>query len=380
MRKNISITFIVLAILAITGWSIWSRPSLDTMVGQMIMTGFHGDGDAHDADAFDRVLGQIRRGQIGGVILFDIDVAGLRERGLPTTDIFSSNIRTMPQVRAMTTRLQDAANGTLFIAVDQEGGAVQRLKPQHGFAPIPSAAEMNGPASEIYNTAYDLGSRLAELGINMNFAPVLDVNINRESPIIGKKGRAFSDNADTVADRGDAFAHGLGDAGIAYSFKHFPGHGSATTDSHHGITDITETWREEELIPYQKIIPLHRPGAMVMVGHIINRNIDDVPASLSRKTITMLRDMGFDGVVVSDDMNMGAIVNEYGPRDAVRRAIDAGNDLLVFGNNLIFDPDTGAKVHAMIIDMVRRGEISRKRIYDSYRRIQKLKKQIGLMR
>jgi len=359
-----------------------TRPSTDEMVGQMIMTGFHGDGAGDNEQDLQIVESQIRRGLVGGVILFDIDMPGLRARGIPDNEvrkhIFSNNIKNTAQVKSLTRRLQDAGGGNLFVAIDQEGGKVQRLKPEHGFPSTPAAADMATDPNATYTIAYDLGTRLHDLGINVNFAPVLDVNVNPDCPVIGKMGRSFSGNPDVVARYAGAFAKGLGDAKMAYSFKHFPGHGSSAADSHHGITDITKTWREYELAPYRKLVSQNPRGAMVMVGHILNRNIDDVPASLSRRTIEILRNMGFDGVVVSDDMTMGAIVNEYSQRDAIKRAINAGNDLLVFGNNIIYDPHTGERVHAIIIDLIRNGEIKKSRIRESYRRIMKLKKDIGL--
>lgn len=356
-----------------------TRPTLSEMVGQMIMTGFHGDGTDLSDENFIAICDQISTGQIGGVILFDVDVHGLVSSGVPIsaarTQIFSSNIKNMPQVRALTRHLTEIAPRGLLVAVDQEGGTVMRLKPPHGFISTPSPAEMGaGQTSETYAIAHDMGTRLRELGINVNFAPSLDVNVNPESPIIGARGRSFSENPATVASHAAAFARGLDDAGIAYAFKHFPGHGSAGTDSHMGMTDITNTYDDVEMIPWHTVLPRATSRAMVMVAHVINTNIDDVPASLSRPTIQQIRDMGFDGVIVSDDMDMGAIANEYGLRTAVRMAIDAGNDVLVFGNNLTFDKNRGRDINMMITDMVRRGEIPRSRIRESYRRIMRMKR------
>lgn len=358
------------------------EPSLKMMIGQMIMVGFRGDGMGENEPQLRTTENEIRSGIVGGVILFDVDVPGLYERGIAPTEmrnhIFSRNIKNVNQVKALTHRLQNAGNGNLLIAIDQEGGTVQRLKPEHGFISTPAPAEMATDSAATRRIAYNLGKRLHGLGFNVNFAPALDVNVNPNCPVIGKRGRSFSTNPDTVTRYAGAFAGGLKRAKMAYSFKHFPGHGSSVADSHHGITDITNTWQEYELEPYRKLLANNPRGAMVMVGHILNRNIDSVPASLSPRTIGMLRKMGFNGVVVSDDMTMGAIVNEYSQRDAIRRAITAGNDLLVFGNNATYDADVGQTVHAMILDMVNSGEIPKSRIRQSYRRIATLKKELGL--
>ncbi len=382
--ENKKVFFICAVALAfVCGTVAWmhKRPSLNDMVGQIIMTGFHGDGMGENADDFAAIESQIQDGVIGGIILFDVDISGLLARGMTMEQakqqIFSSNIKNIDQVKNMVSRLQKIAPKKLLVAVDQEGGNIQRLKPEHGFASIPSAAQLGrGDTNTTYEIAYDLGSRLHDLGINMDFAPLLDVNVNPESPAIGAKERSFSDDPETVATFGGAFARGLADAGIAYSFKHFPGHGSAGTDSHNGITDITNTYQEYELEPWRELLSDNDVRTTVMVAHVINNNFDNVPASLSGKTISMLRDMGFDGVIVSDDMDMGAIANEYGLAQAIKMALDAGNDVLVFGNNLTFDRNRGRDVHGIIMHLVDTGQIKKSRIRESYNRIMRLKKHI----
>ena len=354
---------------------------LRKMVGQMIMTGFHGDGTDKNDPNFVAIKKQIKSGQIGGVILFDVDLSGLTAAGMSIAEakqqIFSSNIKNTEQLKKLNEYLQSIAPDTLLIAIDQEGGNIQRLKPEHGFAPIPSAKQLaHGDTQTTYNTAFDLGQRLGDLGFNVDFAPLLDVDVNPQSPAIGAKERSFSKNPETVIKFADAFARGLGDAHIAYSFKHFPGHGSATGDTHEGITDITKTYQKYELKPWETLLKQTSPYAMVMVAHVVNNDFDTLPASLSQKTINMVRDMGFDGVIVSDDMDMGAITNKYGIETAVEMAINAGNDILVFGNNLVFDKNRGRDINKMIIKMVNNGTIQKSRIKESYERIKKLKENL----
>lgn len=381
MKKSVILVCSFIMILAVFGMYKLSHPSVEQMVGQMIMTGFHGDGNNENIEDFSAIIEQISNGQIGGVILFDVDVDGLLKQGMTITEakkhIFSSNIKNVDQVKTLTSKLQAVAPTKLLIAIDQEGGEIQRLKPEHGFDPIPSAAELgNGDVETTYKTARDLGKRLSDLGINVNFAPLLDVNVNPQSPAIGAKYRSFSPEPQVVIQHGRAFAKGLADSNIAYSFKHFPGHGSAGMDTHAGITDITNTYQDYELKPWNALLKQSGPLAMVMVAHVINNNFDDLPASLSYKTIQMIRNMGFNGVVVSDDMDMGAIANEYGTETAIELAINAGNDILVFGNNLTFDRNRGHDINKMIVQMVKDGKIKKSRILESYKRIMKLKKQI----
>ena len=379
MKKSViaSITLILMVLIGL-GVHKYSQRNLEQMVGQMIMTGFHGDGSGENSENFAAISEQISRGQIGGVILFDVDVSGLLAQGMDIVEakkqIFSSNLKNTTQVKELTEQLQSKAQKKLLIAVDQEGGNIQRLKQEHGFAPIPSAAELGrGDTKTTYNTAYNLGNRLGKLGINVDFAPLLDVNVNPQSPAIGAKDRSFSSDPAVVTEHGRAFANGLADAHIAYSFKHFPGHGSAGGDTHAGITDITNTYQDYELNPWRDLLKDASPYTMVMVAHVINNNFDTLPASLSKKTIQMVRDMGFNGVIVSDDMDMGAIANEYGFEKAIELAINAGNDILVFGNNLTFDQNRGRDVNKAIVKLVNEGKIKRSRIRESYNRIIQLK-------
>lgn len=356
-----------------------SNKNLDKMVGQMIMTGFHGDGTDPNNPNYMAIKEQISKGHIGGVILFDVDVAGLKAQGIEGQEakkyIFSGNIKNMSQVKNMISDLKSLTATPLFIAVDQEGGKVQRLKSEHGFAPIPSAKELaNTDTKTTYQTAYGLGLNLKDLGVNLDFAPCVDVNVNLDSPIINGLDRSFSPDPNIVTKFGGAFARGLNDAGVISVYKHFPGHGSANGDSHEGLTDVTNTYQGYELQPYQELLHDKSGCSMVMVAHVINKNIDSLPASLSRKTIQILRDMGFDGVVVSDDMDMGAIVEHYGREKAIELAINAGNDMLVFGNNLDFDANKGTEIHKTIIKLIHQGKIKKSDIRKSYNRIMRAKK------
>ena len=189
--KNKLRAWCLIALMGVGGVAYWfSMPRLDKMVGQMIMTGFHGDGAGENAADFAAIEQQISSGHVGGVILFDVDVSGLVAQGMTIPEakkhIFSSNIKNMNQVKNLTTHLQSIAPTTLLIAIDQEGGNIQRLKPEHGFAPIPSAEELgNGTVATTYDVAHDLGLRLGDLGINVDFAPVIDVNVNPQYSHLG---------------------------------------------------------------------------------------------------------------------------------------------------------------------------------------------------
>ncbi|CCH48639.1 glycoside hydrolase family 3 protein [Pseudodesulfovibrio piezophilus] len=336
---------------------------LDVMVGQMIMAGFRGQTVTKSS----QIMQDIRERHLGGVILFDYDVM----RGW-----YSRNIKNQAQVSRLTADLNAAATIPLIVAVDQEGGAVQRLKKQYGFSETPSAQILGKKDDQaVLEAGEKVGKELKKVGFTLDFAPVADVNIRPDSPAIGKIGRSFSADPERVAVCDRLFIKGLAHHDILGCLKHFPGHGSAGTDSHQGLTDVTGSWSEKELIPYRRLIA-DGTAKVIMTAHIFNSRLDPkFPATLSHKVITgLLREqLGFDGVVVTDDMNMGAITAHYGLEESVRLAIQAGADILLFGNNLTFDPMIVTHAHRTIMKLVSDGVISRDRIAESYARIMKLK-------
>lgn len=338
--------------------------SLSIKIGQMLMVGFRGL-DASSDPTFEKAL---RAGQIGGVVLFDYDVPSKSP---------VRNIESPEQVRRLTAELQRLAPTPVFIAIDQEGGRVCRLKPARGFPPTASAAHLGAlnNADSTREAAGSTAALLKRLGINMNLAPVVDVNVNPENPVIGKLNRSFSSDPAVVARQARLVVDAFNRHGIIAVLKHFPGHGSSTTDTHKDFTDVTSTWSKTELEPYRALI---RDGYRdpVMTAHVFNAHIDShYPATLSKATIDGLlrKQLGFHGVVISDDMQMKAIADRYGLEQAIRLAINTGVDVLLFGNNVSYDPEIAEKANAIIRRLVENGSISPERIDQSYRRIMALK-------
>jgi beta-N-acetylhexosaminidase len=207
---------------------------------------------------------------------------------------------------------------------------------------------------------------------------VVDVDAGESSPAIGGLDRALAADAREAARLAGAYIRGLHEAGVAGCLKHFPGHGRAGGDTHEGLVDVTGTWGEDELVPYALLIEEGLADA-VMTAHVYNRKWDEKrPASLTPGVVTgMLRcGLGFSGVVFTDDMQMGAVAAEYGFEEAVRLAVKAGADILVYGNNLEYDPEAVARAHGVIMEMVESGEVSRERIEASWERISALKAKI----
>lgn len=233
----------------------------------------------------------------------------------------------------------------------------------------PSNTEMSGISTAI---------TLRHGGINLNFAPVADLNLNPENPSIAKKNRAFGSDPFRVAKHVQAFYLGQKYLRVLTTLKHFPGIGSAGLDTHCGFVDISETWTEQELIPYRELIQAGYQD-LIMVGHVFNRHLDNqFPATLSQKIISnLLRDkLKFKGIVVTDDLQMAAIRNFYSLEDSVQLAILAGSDLLLFANTEVYDEQIAPRVIDIVKKMIKTGKIPVERIEESFNRIQELKKRL----
>ncbi|MDP2846677.1 MAG: glycoside hydrolase family 3 N-terminal domain-containing protein [Humidesulfovibrio sp.] len=349
---------------------------LKRQAGQMLLVGFRGAEPADESGKPLPILRQVPALNLGGVILFDRDAA----LGLP-----GRNVKSPEQVRRLTSALslaaQDASLLPLFIAVDQEGGRVQRLKSANGFPDSPAAADLC-PGDEnkadprpALAAGEATGRMLHQAGFNLNFAPVCDVNVNPDNPVIGKISRSFSADPQRAATCARAFALGLQGQGVLTSAKHFPGHGSSTSDSHLGFTDVSATWTEAELIPFAELIRTGQAD-MIMTAHVFNDRLDAKhPATLSRPVITGLlrRKLGFDGVVVTDDLQMRAIGSRYGMKEAIGLAVNAGADLLLIGNNLAYDEDIAPKALDALMELVAEGVVPAERIRESVARVAALK-------
>lgn len=342
--------------------------TLEKKIGQMLLLGFRGCEVGED----DPIARDIRELNLGGVIHFDYDM---------TLQRAERNIRSPEQVRALNASLQRYSDVPLLISVDQEGGKVSRLKEEYGFPPTVSAQELgekDDPA-ETRRHAEQCAETLRSAGFNLNFAPDVDLRINPDNPIIGGKERSYSEDPKRVVRHACEVMRAHQEKGIACTIKHFPGHGSSVTDTHLGFTDVTESWREEELEPFETLISSGDCWS-VMTAHIFNARLDpELPATLSARVIDgiLRKRFRFEGVVFSDDMEMGAISSRYGLETALFHAIDAGVDILTFANNVIYQPEVGRRAIGIIRRFVKEGKISEARIDQSYRRIGALKKKIG---
>jgi beta-N-acetylhexosaminidase len=330
----------------------------------MLLVGFRG----LTVDAAGEIVSDIQDRNLGGVVLFDTD---------QSTHSQVRNVESPAQLTALISGLQSLASTPLLVAIDEEGGLVARLDQRHGFPPTTSAADLGarGDVAFTQQAGTKIAQTLASVGVILNLAPVVDLNVNPSNPIIGSLGRSFSADPAVVTAQAEAFIEGHRSVRVLTTLKHFPGHGSSTGDTHLGVVDVTDTWSEVELEPFRNIVDDSLADA-VLTAHVFNSKLDpEHPATLSHPTITgILREqIGWDGVVISDDMQMGAIRQAYGYKDALRLAIQAGVDVLTIAQQQVYEPGIVASTIDLIEGLVNDGSLTEARIDESYQRIQALK-------
>lgn len=329
--------------------------TLEEKLGQLLIVGMEGKTYGDELDHL------IRQYHVGGIILLGKNI---------------SYPAGMLKLLNESKRANADYEIPLFISVDEEGGRVSRLPSSMRKLPAAEYFGRIGDETLAYQTGVYLADLLHGFGYNMNYAPVLDVHSNPKNPVIGD--RSFSSNPNAVADLGLATMKGMMDNGIISVVKHFPGHGDTHVDSHLSLPVIEKTLdelHEIELIPFQRAI--EELADVIMVAHIMFPELDDKnPSSLSKKIITDLlrKEMQFEGVVITDDLTMGAIVNDYTVPEAALQSFIAGSDLLLIAGD--YENQVGT-IDALMA-AVKAGTISEVRIDESVRRILRLKERFKL--
>lgn len=335
--------------------------TLEQKVSQMFIVSIYGD--TINALGYDFIT----RWQPGGVALFGSNAINPTQITLLTNAFQSTSI--------------EAGGLPLFIATDQEGGWIQRLRDGFSQWPSMSLVTASGDADLAFRVGQAMGAELMAVGVNMNLAPVADLDTNIDNPIIGR--RSHGSNLELLQITLPAYIAGLQSVGVSATAKHFPGHGNTLEDSHLTLPyvhDDLDQLRGRELQPFQ--FAVNGDVDAVMVGHIWFSAIDTEqvqPASLSSNIITgILRgEMGYDGVIMTDAMEMNAITIHYTIEQAAVQAVLAGNDMLAFGPNMGYESQV-AMIGA-IVDAVRQGIIPEERINDSVRRILQTKAERGIL-
>lgn len=342
-----------------------NQAELEQMIGQMILVGFLGDNSEHQW--FKTITEQLEAGKITGVLYLRRNISD-RASVENMNGVLKSHDRNRP---------------VPLIGIDQEGGRIERLTAKIGFPHTPSALKIASEMStdEAYEAYGELARNLRDWGFNFNLAPVVDLNVNADNPIIGRFERSFSSNAATVIQYSTAFVDAHRANGVITVLKHFPGHGSSADDSHYGAVDVSTSWSKSELTPFNALIGDGRAD-MIMSAHIQNSQIqdlaEDLPVSLSATGLkgTLRNKMGYTGVIISDDMQMGAIRDNYALNDAVIRAVKAGNDILIFANDTHPVVDIPDQVISILSKAAETDKALAAGICESYRRIVALKSRL----
>jgi beta-N-acetylhexosaminidase len=349
--------------------------TLRQQIGQMLIMGFSGT----EINEHSPITKWLTTDGLGGVILFDID---LLQKGQ------AKNLVNQEQIRLLNTQLKQCAQVDdykeeklfPFIAIDYEGGIVDRLSQIDGCLKTKKPCELALLNDEDLKVeARTMAETLQSLGFNLNFAPVVDLKLNEERGIIGKLGRSFSAEPSQVARVAKVFIETFSEHGITCCYKHFPGHGSAISDSHQGCVDVTETFQDQELEPYSLLLKHCETPTMIMTAHVINRKLDatGVAATLSHPILNgLLREqLGFNGVIISDDLQMQAISNHYSLDETLYLTINAGADMLIFANQ--WGEITATEVIDRIEALVEAKQIEKNRIEQAYQRILNLKNRLS---
>ncbi|WP_408010075.1 beta-N-acetylhexosaminidase [Pseudalkalibacillus sp. A8] len=330
--------------------------SIEEKIGQMLMFGFEG------TQVNDETQKLIDNYHIGGVILFKKNITGSQ------------------QLLDLNNQLKEINSGhndtPIFISVDEEGGLVSRMPPE--IINLPDSKDIGDfHSSELaHQVGEAIGERVSSFGFNMTMAPVLDINSNPTNPVIGK--RAFGDNKEIVSEMGIEVMKGIQSKNIIPVIKHFPGHGDTDVDSHLELPVVNnelEKLRQMELVPFQNAVDQH--ADMTMVAHILLPELDhEYPSSLSKNVVTNIlrEELKFNGVVITDDMTMGAIIENYDIGEASIKAIQAGNDIVLVAHGY----ENKVKAVNSLTNAVKDRIISEERIDESVQRILRLKEKYSL--
>ena len=323
--------------------SVTDKMTLEEKIGQMMFVGIHG------TTLTENTKNSLTSMHVGGIILFD------------------RNMETREQVKALNSSLKDLALNSyslpLFLSVDQEGGLVTRMK-QQAYTTPPATEISKGKPEDAYTHANKTGNDIRELGFNLDFAPVLDIGSRMH-------GRTYGTTPQQVTSFGEQACRGLRDSGVLFTIKHFPGMGRSETDPHTDKSVVNvpqQTILQEDMLPFRHIIdqyPHHQ--FMVMAGHIRYPAFDAKPASLSPVILKqMLRSqLGYQGIVITDDLDMGAVSEGYTPEKIGIVAIQAGTDILLSCH----DPEVQQRIYRSTLQAVKDGKLSLTAIDDSVRRI-----------
>jgi beta-N-acetylhexosaminidase len=350
--------------------AILKSPSdLRARIGQMVMVGFRGL-TAKDAGP---TLQRIKSGLIGAVVLYDVDA----ETGGPR------NIQSPDQLRELTAALHEAGSIPVLVAVDAEGGFYHRLKEKYGFPPATPAQEMGERNNPEFTRAAAgvVAATLADAGVDLNLAPVVDL-LNPANLTVSARRRSFASDPAVVTAHAREFILAHRERGVLTALKHFPGMGGVLKPYSPGLGELTEDWSPAELVPYKNLVAEGLVDA-ILATRVSHPELDaDYPGCLSKKVIqdVLRKEIGYDGVAISDAMEMLAIWDVFGFERGTILAVNAGVDMVLFCNEsglVPYDDDRAQATVEIIAEAIARGEIAEERVDEACGRILALKSRLG---
>jgi len=354
---------LLLSFLCVCTFVYAKAPSLDEMIAQMIIIGF--DGTKEGDKWVDQIAKDIKREKIGGVFITD------------------KNIQNPTQLQKLNTYLKSQAPKglPLIVAVEHEGGDKNLFEAKKGFNEIPSAYELfkNKDIAETEQLYQKLSSDLSKSGINVNLAPVLDLQPKKEVHENAKLKRSYSSYEEIVTTYAMLFINALHAEGIMPVVKYFPTAGANLWNNFSSEEDVTNTWRFEQLKPYYDLIAFGKMDAVV-ISHVMHKEIDPKNPTLFSKLLIqgLLRDkMHFEGVVFVDNLRTHSIANSIDFRQRVIRSIDAGADIFIFTNYFADNASIPFTINKIITDAIKNGELKEERIAVSYERIVSFKQKLS---
>lgn len=356
ISKNILVIFILFTVQFFTFSD--SRDDFDEnlmrKIGQMFITTFSGTSfiNSSDLPAF------IDRYKVGGLLFMGHNIVEKEQTREFVSDIknFAKTEKAIP----------------LFLCIDEEGEFVRRLKSENGFRIFDFSAFDIGEIDDQRFTRMvyqEMADDLKYAGLNFNFAPAVDIDVNLNNPIIARFKRSFSSDAGVVVRHAGIMIDVMRKNNILTALKHFPGHGSSVADSHRGITDITDTYEKIEMEPFTA---LRNKANAVMIGHLVHKEIDpEYPATISKKWITdiLKKEMRYRGLIITDDINMRGLTSKYSLEEIILKSVDAGNDMIIIASQ-----ELTAEAVTILYNLVKEGKIPLKRIDESYRKITSVKR------
>lgn len=349
-----------------------TEPTIYEKADQMIILGFKGSeiSDTQSKNSSD-IVQILNNMNVGGIILFDYDTGSKN---------FNRNIKSTDQLSSFIDDIKQIAKTPLFIALDEEGGQVSRLKKLQDYNKTASEKDIaNFSPQKIEEIFKWRSEQISSYGFNMNFAPTVDLCYTGR--VIDKQERCYSNNPVNASALAMSFAKYMQKQNVAPVYKHYPGLGTGKFDTHTGAVDITATHTDADYQPYRTVCN-HELYPIIMISHATMTTIDTLPASLSKNHIEKLKNLGCaNALLISDDMDMKSITNTYNLKDILEKSINAGVDMLIFSNNMgKYDKDKYAKIQTALHELIDNGTIPAENIDEAYKKIMDYKNQYGVIK